>query len=878
MYLRCCRLPSSAFGLFVRFSVLVLAAVLGAATALSAAAQATFTVTTLTDPAAGVASNCSNQAAGGSHDPSCSLRDALAAAAAVNGTSGTTAVTVNFASSLAASGNPGTITLGANALTLPTYTTVQGLTAGSGYTLSNLITIKGNSSVLFSATASVSNAALNNLILANGAPALSSGGTVTVSQCAFMQNSGSSGGAIVSSGMLTVLNSTFTGNSTQYYGGAIYSSGADVPAQVATTQNLIVSGSTFQGNSSATAGGAIYIGRDSVGSIDSSTFTANRSSGQGAAVFINNGSGLSRITNSILDGDTGGNECDGVGCDGAVEAFVFAGSEPAGVSQSGTITMTITLSSGQVVTVSGGYGPFSTGASLASLFGSYITSGYSSVLSAQGFGSTLEVAAQFGTITSVVFTNPAFFTITPLSNAVVLGTGNTIGLSTAAANLSPLGNYGGPTQTVLPLPGSAALCAITPAAATGKDQRGLPRTTAFGGILCQDSGSVQTNYGLTFVQQPGSANVNAVLAPAPSVQVTESGQNLMQSNGLVTVKDAGSSLSGTTSTATQANGIASFSSLVVTKAQAADTLTAALTVAGNTVSVTSNPFSVAAQPTATLAGNATFPATALNGSSSQVFTFTNTGVSSIAITTLSVASAPEFTQTNTCGLVVAAGASCAISITFNPVATGTRSGTLTLVSSGSGYASTVALTGIGVLVPSFTLADNTSGASSTNISIAAGGTGTGTLRLTSVNAFAGSVSLTCAAQGTAPAGVSCTVTSPVTLAAGGTATATVTLTTTSRAQSAGFSSEPLRVLPAFVFLAGLLSMTLPGFRSSGRLMRGGSLLMLLFAFVFCLAGCGRGGSAITANPNGTPAGTYSYTVSAAGGGSTAAQTIAVTVQ
>jgi hypothetical protein len=48
---------------------------------------------------------------------------------------------------------------------------------------------------------------------------------------------------------------------------------------------------------------------------------------------------------------------------------------------------------------------------------------------------------------------------------------------TNAPNLAPLGNYGGPTQTMPPLPGSPAIGAGSVAANTfSTDQRGYPRT------------------------------------------------------------------------------------------------------------------------------------------------------------------------------------------------------------------------------------------------------------------------------------------------------------------------------------------------------------------------------------------------------------------
>ena len=826
-------------------------------------------MTTLTDPVAGTASKCSNQQNGASLDAACSLRDALAAAAAVNQPAGSMAVTVTFATSLATVDNHGTLTLGTAALTLPAYTTVQGLTAGSGYSLTNLISISGNAHAIFTADLSATQSALNNLTLTKGAPALVNLGSLSVSQCTFVNNTYTSGGAIYNYGPLVVSASTFTGNSSSDYGGAIYSTGSDggYAGLVPTTKNLTVADSTFQGNSSSD-GGAVYIGQKSVGFIDSSTFTGNRAA-RGGAVFLNNGSSLSRITNSILTDDTGSSECDGFGCGNAARGFLFLG----GASKSGVVTMTATLSTGEVITVNAAYGPASNGASLASYFGAYISSHYYGSLSAQGFGPTLLVEPPAATLTSITFNDPSnSFTVAPLPNSVLSGTGNMVAVGSAAANLSTLGSYGGPTQTVLPLPGSAALCAITPVSPAGTDERGQPRTTAFGAALCQDSGAVQTSYSLAFVQQPGATTAGATLAPSPSVQVFESGRPLAQANAPVTMKNLSGTLSGSTTAKTGASGLASFANLSIPRVQAQDTLTAFLAVGANSVSVTSNPFEVAPQPTASLAGNSTFPLTAVSARSSREFLFTNTGTSRITISALSAGTAPEWTQTNTCGLTLLAGASCVVTVTFQPVVAGTRTGTLTLGSDASGYTQTLGLTGTAV-VPTFTLVDNTSGGMSTAIAVNAGGAGTGVLKLTSLNGFAGSVALVCVAQGPAPIGATCTVGSPAVLTAGGSTTATVILATTARVLHAGLPL-PRRVVPVGLWLLTLVLMAAAGLRSAKRLSRVGSLLLLLLSLSVGLGGCGGPVSI----PAGTPAGTYTYTVTATGGTVTATQSITVTVR
>ena len=59
-----------------------------------------------------------------------------------------------------------------------------------------------------------------------------------------------------------------------------------------------------------------------------------------------------------------------------------------------------------------------------------------------------------------------------------------------AEPLEALGNFGGPTQTMPPLPGGAAICAgsiaLLPSGLT-QDQRGFPRTSG----TCVDAGAVQ---------------------------------------------------------------------------------------------------------------------------------------------------------------------------------------------------------------------------------------------------------------------------------------------------------------------------------------------------------------------------------------------------
>jgi uncharacterized repeat protein (TIGR02543 family) len=152
------------------------------------------------------------------------------------------------------------------------------------------------------------------------------------------------------------------------------------------------------------------------------------------------------------------------------------------------------------------------------------------------------------------------------------GTQSSYNLIGGPTLLAPLGSYGGPTQTMLPLPGSPAICAGSAAldpAGLLYDQRGFPRlNTAYTpGTPCLDLGAVQTNYqSVQFAQSAysGIPGVAISTPAAPVVSVMENGQNI----GAVPVTlsfsgTAPSSVSGLGPVTTVAGTGATFSALTV---------------------------------------------------------------------------------------------------------------------------------------------------------------------------------------------------------------------------------------------------------------------------------------------------------------------------
>jgi len=81
-------------------------------------------------------------------------------------------------------------------------------------------------------------------------------------------------------------------------------------------------------------------------------------------------------------------------------------------------------------------------------------------------------------------------------------------------------------------------------------------------------------------------------------------------------------------------------------------------------------------------------------SAPQTVTLTNTGIATLNISSIT-ASGDFHISNNTCGPTVAAGANCAVKVTFTPTKKGARTGTLTFTDNAPNSPQTVALKGAG---------------------------------------------------------------------------------------------------------------------------------------------------------------------------------------
>ena len=268
----------------------------------------------------------------------------------------------------------------------------------------------------------------NNLILSgnntNRIFNVNTSGNLTLSGVTMTNGkvTGGDGGAVTSDGTLTVTNSVITGNT------AIYDSSSGNGGNgggINMRRTLTVTNSTISGNtaSGGTGGGGIW----TAGSVTvtNSTISGNTtSSGTGGGINV---SGTLTVTNSTVSGNVAGSGSTR-GSGGGIYRLSF----------NDTVSMLNTIVARN--TDSGSYPDFR-GATLSNSNNNIIGDG---------------------------------------TGATINGTNNQIGTSANPINprLTPLGNYGGTTQTIALLAGSPAINAGTATGAPTTDQRGAARVGA----------------------------------------------------------------------------------------------------------------------------------------------------------------------------------------------------------------------------------------------------------------------------------------------------------------------------------------------------------------------------------------------------------------
>ncbi|MGH9588126.1 MAG: beta strand repeat-containing protein [Acidobacteriaceae bacterium] len=353
---------------------------------------------------------------------------------------------------------------------------------------------------------------------------------------------------------------------------------------------------TVSGGSSTTVGSVFTVNSGAVATLYGLTIANGNVNGDGGGI---NNSGTLSVIDSAVSGNTA--NTGNVGGGGIYSSGTLAVLDSTISGNSATSTTPNPLYGGGIAS-NGGNGITVTGSTISgntitavSALGGGIgdVSGTLVVTDSTISGNTASSGGSGGGIypgaSGIILANSIVAGNTAQTNADVAATytdkgGNLVG--TSGINLAPLGTYGGPTQTMLPLPGSPALCAGSSSLAQDAngnalttDQRGF---TVGAASYCTsgkiDAGAVQTNYtSAQFTNSGFSALVNQVVTPAPILSVMENGQN---TGGIpITLTFTGSGTATGLGPATTVAGTgATFSSIKVDTAGAGDSLSVSLPV------------------------------------------------------------------------------------------------------------------------------------------------------------------------------------------------------------------------------------------------------------------------------------------------------------
>ncbi|QHN04823.1 choice-of-anchor D domain-containing protein [Granulicella sp. WH15] len=183
-----------------------------------------------------------------------------------------------------------------------------------------------------------------------------------------------------------------------------------------------------------------------------------------------------------------------------------------------------------------------------------------------------------------------------------------------------------------------------------------------------------------------------------------------------------------------------------------------------------------------------------SASPAQTVTLTNSGTGTLNLTsiTLAGANATDYSLVNACPATLAASAHCTFTVAFKPIAAGTRTAAVSIVSNATSSPNTIALTGTGTtsaisLSPtSITFASQPVGSTSAAQTVTLTNSGTGALNLTGITlsgANAADYSLANACPASLAASAHCTFTVAFNPTAAGTRTAAVTIASNAPAAS-----------------------------------------------------------------------------------------------
>jgi hypothetical protein len=243
------------------------------------------------------------------------------------------------------------------------------------------------------------------------------------------------------------------------------------------------------------------------------------------------------------------------------------------------------------------------------------------------------------------------------------------------------------------------------------------------------------------------------------------------------------------------------------------------------------------------------------GSTSQPLpvTVTNTGNSSLSIQGIQVTG--DYSEINNCPSILAASASCSVSVTFTPTASGTRTGQVVVTDNATGSPQSVPLSGNGT--------DFGLSSSAPTATVKAGATAGYTVMVAPLGgSFSSAITLSCSG---APAQANCKLSSSSITPGSNAVSVVVTITTTGNSAAAVMSGSQNNSVAVWMQVQGfgLFGLMLGGLKRWRKKLRAAIGIAALTAGLLFLSAC-AGGTGI-APQSGTPPGTYTITVTGTSG-------------
>jgi hypothetical protein len=415
----------------------------------------------------------------------------------------------------------------------------------------------------------------------NGGGLRNSYGSATLSNCAVSGNSAQFGGGLDNDATVTLTNCTVSGNSAQWSGGGLHNTYGTATLRDCTVSGnaakygggldnyatATLTNCTVSGNSASLGGGLLngsisfgsgysYYSRSGTAALTNCTVSGNSAQSGGgvdnyATVTLTgctvsgnnaiNGGGLrnfgtAALTNCTISGNSaqrsGGGLYNRFGMAALTNCTISGNSAQSSTvgggglyNQQGAAALTNCTITGNSATYGGG---------LRNIYGTATLTNCTVSGNSASLGGGLRVRGGTTTLNNTIVagnTRPSSGRANDVSGSVggtnnLIGAGGSGGLvngvngnqvGVANALLAPLGNYGGPTQTIPLLPGSPALDAGTSTGAPATDQRGQCRV---GDV---DIGAFESQ-GFTFAVVPGgtpqTANIGTTFANPLAINVT----------------------------------------------------------------------------------------------------------------------------------------------------------------------------------------------------------------------------------------------------------------------------------------------------------------------------------------------------------------------